>query len=107
MPKPSARVARARTEREDARAAAQVEIITARQRLEVALAHQAVAQESVQQSRESQRIITDRFDANIAGTSDVLHAAAAVLDADFRRVSALVDAIVSRAVLDRAVGRQP
>jgi hypothetical protein len=30
-----------------------------------------------------------------------------VLDADFRRVSALVDAIVSRAVLDRAVGRQP
>jgi outer membrane protein TolC len=102
-----ARLARARTEGEDARAAAQVEIITARQRLEIARARQAVAQESVQQSRESQRIIRDRFDANIAGTSDVLHAAASVLDADFRRVSALVDAIVSRAVLDRAVGRQP
>jgi outer membrane protein len=103
----AARVARARTETEDARAAAQVEILTARQRLEAALARQVVAQESVLQSRESQRIIRDRSDAGIAGTNDVLHAAAAVLDADFRRVSALVDAVVSRAVLDRAIGRQP
>jgi outer membrane protein len=102
-----ARVARARTETEDARAAAQVEILTARQRLEAALARQIVAQESVLQSRESQRIIRDRSDAGIAGTNDVLHAAAAVADADFRRVSALVDAVVSRAVLDKAVGRQP
>jgi outer membrane protein len=102
-----ARVARARTEREDTRAAAQVEILTARQRLEAALARQVVAQESVLQSRESQRIIRDRSDAGIAGTNDVLHAAAAVLDADFRRVSALVDAVVSRAVLDKTIGRQP
>jgi len=101
------RVARARTEREDARAAAQVEILTARQRLEVALARQAVAQQSVLQARDSQRIIRDRFDSGMAGTIDVLRAAAAVLDAESRRVSALVDAVVSRAALDRAVGRQP
>jgi outer membrane protein TolC len=102
-----ARVARARTERDDARSAAQVDIVTARQRLEAAIARQTVAQESVLQSRENQRIIRDRFEAGIAGTADVLHAAAAVLDAESRRVSALVDAVVSRAVLDRAVGRQP
>jgi outer membrane protein len=102
-----ARVARARTEHDDARAAAHVEILAARQRLEVALARQTVAQESVLQTRESQRIIRDRSDAGLAGTNDVLHAAAAVLDADFRRVSALVDAVVSRAALDKAIGRQP
>jgi outer membrane protein len=102
-----ARVARARTEHDDARAVAQVEILAARQRLEVALARQTVAQESVLQTRESQRIIRDRSDAGLAGNNDVLHAAAAMLDADFRRVSALVDAIVSRAALDKAIGRQP
>jgi outer membrane protein len=102
-----ARVARARTERNDTRAAAQVEILSARQRLEVALARQTVAEESVLQTRESQRIIRDRSDAGLAGTNDVLHAAAAVLDADFRRVSALVDAVVSRAMLDKAIGRHP
>jgi outer membrane protein len=103
----AARVARARTEHDDARAAAQVEILAARQRLEIALARQTVAQESVLQTRESQRIIRDRSDAGLAGTNDVLHAAAAVLDAEFRRVSALVDAVVSRAALDKAIGRQP
>jgi outer membrane protein TolC len=61
----------------------------------------------VLQSRESQRIVRDRFDAGIASSADVLRAAAAVLDADVRRVSALVDAVASRAALDRAVGRQP
>jgi outer membrane protein TolC len=99
--------ARARAEREAVRGIAQVEIVTARQRLESAHARQAVAQEAVAQARESQRIIRDRFDAALVGTADVLRAAAAVADADARRVSALVEAAVSRAVLDRAVGRQP
>ena len=99
--------ARARAEREDARTAAQVEIVSAQRRLESARARQAVARESVDQARESQRIIRDRFDAGIAGTSDVLRAATAVLDAETRRVSALVDAIVSCAMLDRATGRRP
>jgi outer membrane protein TolC len=94
-------------EREDTRTSAQVEILTARQRLETALQRQTVAQESVLQSRESQRIVRDRFDAGVASTADVLHVAAAVLDADVRRISAIVDAMVSRAALDRAVGRQP
>jgi outer membrane protein TolC len=103
----AARATRARAEREDTRTSAQVEILTARQRLETALQRQTVAQESVLQSRESQRIVRDRFDAGVASTADVLHVAAAVLDADVRRISATVDAMVSRAALDRAVGRQP
>ncbi len=98
---------RARIEREDARAAAQVEIVTALQRLESALARQQLAQTAVAQARESDRIIRDRFEAGLAGTNDVLRAAAAVLDAESQRTSALVDALVSRATLDRAIGRTP
>jgi outer membrane protein len=102
-----ARATRARAEREDARTSAQVEILTAKQKLETALQRQTVARESVQQSRESQRIVRDRFQAGVASTADVLRAELAVADADVRRVSALVDAIVSRAALDRAIGRHP
>ena len=98
---------RARIEREEASAAAQVEILSALRRLESASARQQLAQSTVTQARESQRIIRDRFDAGIAGTSDVLRAASAVLDAESQRIAALVDAIVSRAALDRAVGRVP
>lgn len=98
---------RARIEREDARAAAQVEIVTALQQLESARARQAVGRATVEQARESQRIVRDRFDAGLASTSDVLRTAAAVFDAETQRVSALVDGIVSRARLDRAIGRNP
>jgi len=99
--------ARARAEREDARAAAQVEIVTAVRKLESARARQAVGRAAVEQARESQRIVRDRFEAGLASTSDVLRTATAVIDADAQRVSALVDAIVSSAMLDRAVGRNP
>ena len=60
---------------------------------------------AVDQARESQRIIRDRFDAGIAGVNDVLRASTAVLDADTQRVSALVDALSSDAMLRRALGR--
>jgi outer membrane protein TolC len=99
--------ARAHAAREDARAAAQVEIVTAVQQLESARARQAVGRAAVEQARESQRIIRDRFEAGLASTSDVLRTAAAVSDAETQRVSALVDAIVSSAMLDRALGRNP
>ena len=98
---------RARIEREEAAAAAQVEILSALRRLESATARQQLAESTVAQARESQRIIRDRFDAGLAATSDVLRAASAVLDAESQRIAALVDALVSRAALDRAVGRVP
>jgi outer membrane protein TolC len=100
-------MSRARIEREEARAAAQVDILSALRRLESARARQQLAQSAVEQTRESQRIIRDRFEAGVASANDVLRAASAVLDAESQRISALVDAVVSRAALDRAVGRAP
>ncbi len=98
--------ARVRTEREDARSAVQVEIVTALGRVESARARQAVGQATVEQARESQRIIRDRFDAGLASVNDVLRASSTVLDADAQRVAALVDAFVHNAALERALGRK-
>ncbi|MGE3176915.1 MAG: TolC family protein [Vicinamibacterales bacterium] len=96
---------RARIEREDARNAVEVEILSARRRLEAARARRTVGQAAVDQARESQRIVRDRFDAGLATVTDVLRASTALLDAEARRTGALVDALVSRAALDKATGR--
>jgi len=98
---------RARLDREEAGSAAQVEIVTALRRLESARARQSVGQATAAQARESERIIRNRFDAGVAVPSDVLRASSAVLEAESQRINALVDAVVSRAMLDRAVGRRP
>jgi outer membrane protein TolC len=100
-------LSRAHAEREDARAAAQVEVITALRRLQAARASEAAGRAAVEQAREAERIIRNRFEAGMAGVSDVLRAATAVLDAETNRSSALVDTIVSHALLNRAVGRRP
>ena len=97
--------AAARASAEDARAAVHVEVVSALRRLESARARVAVGRSAVDQARESQRIIRDRFDAGMAGVSDVLRAATAVLDAETQRVSALVDEISSDAMLRHALGR--
>jgi len=96
---------RARAEAEDARARVQVEVVTALRRLEAARARQAVGLAAVNQARESERIIRDRFAAGLVGVGDVLRASGAVLDATYQRTAALVDAISSDALLRRAVGR--
>jgi outer membrane protein TolC len=98
---------RARAEREDARARVEVELVSALHRIRAARARQVVGRAAVEQARESQRIIRDRYEAGLAPVNDVLRAAAAVLDAEAQRVAALVDALTSRAELDRAAGRQP
>ena len=98
---------RAAAEAEDARAGVHVEVVTAFRRLEAADARQAVGRAAVDQARERQRIIRDRFDAGIAGVTDVLQASSAVTEAEAQRVSAVVDAIASEAMLRRAIGRRP
>ena len=99
--------ARAKAETEDARAAVHVEVVTALRRLETARARQTVARAAVDQARESQRIIRDRYESGMAGVTDVLRASGAVLDAENQRVSTVVDAMVAEAMLRRSVGRQP
>jgi outer membrane protein len=100
-------LARAQAEAEDARTAAQVEVISALARFDAARAREAAGRAAVDQARESQRIVRDRVDAGMASVNDVLGAATAVLDANRNRTAALVDAIVARAMLRRALGRTP
>jgi outer membrane protein len=102
-----AAIARARAEADDARAAVHVEVISALHRVEAARARQVAGRATVEQARESQRIIRDRFEAGVAPVNDVLRASTAVLDADANRVSALVDTMVATAMLRRSLGRTP
>lgn len=94
--------ARTHLEREDVRAQVQVDVLTAVRRLDAARARADVGRAAVDQARESQRIIRDRFDAGMAGVTDVLRASAALLDAEAQRTAALVDTLVSQALLDKA-----
>jgi outer membrane protein TolC len=98
---------RAAAEAEETRAAVHVEVATAIRRLEAAEARQAVGRSAVDQARERQRIIRDRFDAGVAGVTDVLQASSAVTDAEAQRISAVVDSFASEALLRRAIGRSP
>lgn len=97
---------RAAAEADDRRAAVRVEVVTAFRRLEAARARQAVGLTAVSQARERQRIVRDRFDAGMAGVTDVLQASSAVTDAEAQRVAAVVDAINSEEQLRRAIGRR-
>ena len=101
----TAALARARAEREDARAAVHVDVVKAFHQLETARARRAASAAAVDEARESQRIIRDRFEAGLAPVNDVLRASTAVLDADANRIAALVDSIAAAAALRRAVGR--
>jgi outer membrane protein len=98
---------RAAADADDVRARVRVEVVTAFQRLEAARARQAVGRAAVNQARERQRIIRDRFEAGIAGVTDVLQASSGLTDAEAQRVAAVVDAMKSDAQLRRAVGRYP
>jgi outer membrane protein TolC len=103
----AASVTRARAEAEDVRARVQVEIVTALRRVQAARARTAVARAAVEQARESQRIIRDRFEAGVAPVNDVLRASTAMLEAEANTTSAVVDMMVADAMLRRAVGRVP
>jgi outer membrane protein len=103
----AAAVARAQAEVEDLRAAVHVEVVSALGRLRAARAREAAGRAAVDQARESQRIIRDRFEQGLAPVNDVLRASNTVLDADATYTSAMVDIFVADATLRRALGRTP
>jgi outer membrane protein len=103
----AAEAARTRAEADDVRAAVHVDVVSAWRRVESARARETVARAAVDQARESQRILRDRFAAGIAPVNDVLRASASVLEAEASRIAALTDAIVANAMLRRALGRTP
>jgi outer membrane protein len=90
---------------DDLRAAVHVEVLTAVRQLDTAIARIRVGADAVQQSGERARVVRNRYDAGLASMTDVLSAAAAALEAESRRVSAAVDALVAGAELQRALGR--
>lgn len=103
----AAAAARAQAEAEDIRARVHVEVVGALRRLETARAREAAGRAAVEEARESQRITRDRFDAGVAGVTDVLRSSTALLDAEANRTAAAVDALIAAASLRQAVGRKP
>jgi outer membrane protein TolC len=97
--------ARARAERDNVLTSVRLEVRTARAEYDAAVAREAVGRAAVLQARESQRIIRDRYESGLTGVTDVLRAATSLLDAETLRISSIVDVIVGRAALDKAVGR--
>lgn len=91
----------------DARAAVHLDVVAAMAGLESARARVEAGRRALADATERERITRNRYDAGLAGATDVLAAAAARLDADAERVAALVDATMARAELDRALGRPP
>jgi outer membrane protein TolC len=49
----------------------------------------------------------ERYEAGVAGVTDLLHAADAVLQAESLETNSHVDALVASVMLDRALGRIP
>lgn len=100
-----ARRAQAQAHADDIRAAVHVEVATAFYQRRSAEARQVAGGAAVDQARESERVLRDRFEAGLATVTDVLAASSAVLAAETQRLSAAVDLLMNDARLWRAVGR--
>jgi outer membrane protein len=71
---------------------------------------QAVVQatsDAVKSAAESRRVVTDRFSAGVATSTDVLVAQVALLESELARTRALANVRLAEARLERALGRQP
>jgi outer membrane protein len=96
---------RARADRERQETAIRVDVRVAVARVEESRAREVVGRSAQAQATESQRIVRDRYDAGLATVNDLLRAANAVLDAESQHTAALVDVLVSAAMLERARGK--
>lgn len=98
---------RARAEQESTEAAARLDIRASLVTLEAARARVGVARASVEQAREGERIVRDRYEAGLAGVTDLLRASNALVDAEARVTAARAEATVAAVRLERAIGRMP
>ena len=105
MSEADAAARRAGAERERLETAVRLEVRSTLADHRVARAREAASRRMVEQARESQRIIRDRYDAGLAPASDVVRAAELLARADTARTAAEVDVHVTAAAFDRAVGR--
>jgi outer membrane protein TolC len=96
----------ARAAAEAAEAQASLETRAARENLEVALARLAIAVDAVQQATEAHRIVGKKYDGGLATVTELFDAAAAETASELARDGAAFDALVARADLDRATGKE-
>ncbi len=100
----AAAAARAEAERERLETAIRLEVRTATANLDAAYAREAASRRMVDQARESQRMIRDRYEAGLVPASELLRADNAVLEAEAARIGAVVDVHVGEAALQHALG---
>ena len=93
-------------EREKAETAARLDVFIAVARLDAARASEAVGRAAVEQARESQRIVRDRYEAGLADVAALLRAAEGVLQAETQQTAAQVAVLTETAALERALGRR-
>jgi outer membrane protein TolC len=100
-----AAVAQAEADRQRVENSIRLEVRSALAQLTAAQSREATGRSAVAQAQEAQRIIRDRYETGMAGVSDVLRAANALLDAELQQRAAAVDVFVGERTLDWAVGR--
>jgi outer membrane protein TolC len=100
-----AQAARRAIEKSKAEVMARLDVQIAIARLEAARASEMVGRAAVDQARESQRIIRDRYESGLADAAMLLRAADAVQQADALQITARVNVLTATAALRRAIGR--
>jgi outer membrane protein len=101
----TAEIARAEAAREGIERGIRLAVRTAAAGHEAALARERTGRRMVEQARESQRIIRDRYEAGLAPASELLRAAELVAQAEAARIAAAINVHVAAAALERAAGR--
>lgn len=101
----TAGVDQARAGRERTESAIRLEVRSALARRLAATAREETGRAAVEQAREAQRIIRERYEAGMAGVTDVLRAANALYDAELQHRAASVDVFISEKTLQSVVGR--
>jgi outer membrane protein TolC len=95
----------ARERLNDFDAALAVEVRQRRREAEAARAAIAAAADAVRAATEARRVVSERFTAGVATSTDVLDAQVALLQAELDRTQALAAAHLADARLTRAIGR--
>jgi outer membrane protein TolC len=98
-------IRQARAGRERTENGIRLEVRSAAARLTAATAREETGRTAVAQAREAQRIIRERYEAGMAGVTDVLRAANALYEAELQHRAASVDAFISDKTLQSVVGR--
>jgi outer membrane protein TolC len=96
----------ARAAAEAATAAAGLDRQAARENLEVALARLSIEIDAVGQATEAHRIVSRKYEGGLATLTELFDAAATETASRLGRDAAANDALVARAELDRALGRE-